>query len=98
MQSVRIRKLNAVALFSCLIAGCVCTLAGSSSADKAQVFKPSVSRINKGDRLPRASTPKQSAKISLQGRTARSKLVGCDPAFSPIADPAHAHIVGRCMA
>jgi hypothetical protein len=58
-----------------------------------------VDRTNKGDRLPQASPPKQSSSSLVPAKPASAKRVpiGCEPAFSPVADPAGAHIFLRCL-
>jgi len=59
----------------------------------------SVNRVNKGDRLsqgpvdrPSHNSPSTEAVIPL-----KRVPLGCDPAFSPVADPARANIYKRCM-
>jgi hypothetical protein len=54
-----------------------------------------VNRALKGDRLPISADP-----IHAPGRTLAPKRMpfGCDAAFSPIAEPRLAHVLGRCMA
>ena len=59
----------------------------------------SVNRVNKGDRLSQApaerpshSSPATEAVVP----TTRVPL-GCDPAFSPVADPARGNIYKRCL-
>ncbi len=55
-----------------------------------------VNRINKGDRLPLALKLTPDISLPLVSTLPRPP-VGCDPAFSRAADPARAHIFGRCM-
>ena len=60
----------------------------------------SVNRADKGDKLTRTSAdrlPHNSTSIEVVVPHKRVPL-GCDPAFSPFADPALAHIYKRCMA
>jgi len=67
--------------------------AGSSSAK-------AINRVPKGDRLPEGSLVKQNPSLpsSFERELPSSKpILGCDPAFSSIADPARSHIYGRCM-
>jgi hypothetical protein len=55
----------------------------------------------KGDRLPVVSTTKPQANVpspSTMVAPATRPPLGCDPMFSPIADPAHARLYRRCQA
>ena len=61
-------------------------------------FEISVNRTNKADRLESvvaksnpASAPRQSS-MSVGRRP-----IGCDPAFSPLAEPARKQFFGRCV-
>jgi hypothetical protein len=60
----------------------------------------SVNRVNKGDRLSPSSVDRLSHNSTSTESVIPLKRVpfGCDPAFSPFADPALAHIYKRCMA
>ena len=60
----------------------------------------SVNRVNKGDRLSRSPVDRLSHNSTSMELVVPLKRVplGCDPAFSPFADPALAHIYKRCMA
>jgi hypothetical protein len=60
----------------------------------------SVNRVNKGDRLSRSPVDRLSHNSTSMESVVPLKRVplGCDPAFSPFADPALAHIYKRCMA
>jgi hypothetical protein len=60
----------------------------------------SVNRVNKGDRLIQTSTDRPSHNSTSIEVVVPHKRVplGCDPAFSPFADPALAHVYKRCMA
>ena len=59
----------------------------------------SVNRINKGDRLSpiTANHPAHSAPSTEVEIPPKRVPLGCDPAFSPVADPAHGTIYKRCM-
>jgi len=59
----------------------------------------SVNRVNKGDRLPQAPAERPSHSSSSTEAVVPPKRVplGCDPAFSPVADPAHGNIYKRCL-
>jgi hypothetical protein len=94
-------------LIFCSIGACIvgATTAPGASARGAPAEITDVNRINKGDQLtapaisqaqqrqtqPLLSSPADSMKTSLQ----RPPL-GCDPAFSPVADPAQAGVYKRC--
>jgi hypothetical protein len=60
----------------------------------------SVNRALKGDRLPQArpvrDTHHRSPFIFVPS-AAGPRLVGCDPVFSPVTDPARARLYGRCL-
>jgi hypothetical protein len=59
----------------------------------------SVNRVNKGDRLSPSSVNRLSQNSTSTESVVPLKRVplGCDPAFSPFADPALAHIYKRCV-
>ena len=76
----------AASILSCLIAGAICALA--SPVNSAAGVAISVNRDAKGDRLPLLPAKPASKK----------SLVGCEPAFSPFAHPAHAQIFTHCAA
>ncbi len=87
----------AVALFGCLIAGAFMAApntAGAARSVRAETL--SVNRTSKGDRLTLAPKPKSTTSSSFI-TTMRRPPVGCDPVFSRTADPARAHIFGRCI-
>jgi hypothetical protein len=87
-------------LIFCSVAACI---VGAASAPRASARAPTeitnVNRVNKSDQLTaspirqvqQGSLPAESLKTSLQ----RPPL-GCDPAFSPVADPTRATIYRRC--
>jgi hypothetical protein len=80
----------------------VCAVNGSGAAQHAAqndqrtttIVAHSANPAKKGDRLPMTSAAMSFyTKSSSPGRLP----LGCDPMFSPIADPAHARLYGRCM-
>ena len=91
----------AIALSSCLVvAGCG-AMSAPADVNAERTAPVSVNRINKGDRLPAVAT----AKLSANGARSTAALsaprrppLGCDGAFSPIADPTRAGIYKRCAA
>jgi hypothetical protein len=90
------------AVLSCFIAGGVAEMTIPSVADNAQAVTIAVNRANKGDRLPQASLPhdhlNNSTSTEMAPTSPKRVPLGCDPAFSPVVDPARAHIFKRCMA
>lgn len=60
----------------------------------------SVNRINKGNRLTQAPADRLSHNSTSIEVVVPPKPVpfGCDPAFSPVADPERAYIYKRCLA
>jgi hypothetical protein len=59
----------------------------------------SVNRANKGDRLSRVPAEGSSHSSPSTEAVAPPKRVplGCDPAFSPVADPSRGNIYKRCV-
>jgi hypothetical protein len=99
---IRIEWIAAVTLLSCFIGGGLCVLTGPSAADNDEAVTTDamttfVNRVNKRDELLPASTLRPRPNTSYPSEMAKRTLLGCDPAFSSIAEPAHAHIVKRCM-
>jgi hypothetical protein len=87
----------AIPLLACLIAGAF--TAATSTADAARSERAdtqSVNRSTKGDRLA-LPTKFSAATPSSLVTNMRRPPVGCDPAFSRAADPARAHVFGRCL-
>ena len=62
----------------------------------------SVDWANKGDRLPYASRSKTRVNSPFLATTPqvlpKRPPLGCDPAFSSVADPAQARVYRRCLA
>jgi hypothetical protein len=85
-----------VVMSDLVAAGSVSGMSTSATTPEALV---SVNRVNKGDRLTRTSTDRSSHNSTSIEVVVPHKRVplGCDPAFSPFADPALAHIYKRCM-
>jgi hypothetical protein len=82
---------GAAGLFA--IGGFTLATTGAGPALSAQASVISVDRTNKSDRLPAAQKPVPTSIITTLARPP----VGCEPAFSRTADPARAHIFGRCI-
>jgi hypothetical protein len=99
------QKLMAAAgfLLFCSIGACVAgatNAPGAPAARSAQSEIADINRVNKGDRLTISLIQQAQQKISPPAETAKVSLqrppLGCDPAFSPVADPARAGIYKRC--
>ena len=94
-----LKEIAAAALFSCFIAGGICALTSPGATNNAAARTISVNRALKGDRLPQAPVVQQPEHISTSTENAPSRkhtLLGCEPAFSPVTDPARAHYLVRC--
>jgi hypothetical protein len=92
------KSFAAIGLVSFLAVGsCIAAVTGAGAALSAQPTDAiSVNRADKGDRLPLAL--KHTSTISSPSVSILSRPpIGCDPAFSRAADPARAHIFGRCI-
>ena len=74
-------------------------VSGTSISAPAGDRLVSVNRVNKGDRLPQAPAERLSRSSSSTEAVVPPKRVplGCDPAFSPVADPAHGNVYKRCL-
>ena len=97
-SSVRLKDVVAALLLSCLIAGVVTALTSPVTAGNAAPTA-SVNRITKGDRLPVAPAikPNQHDSTPAEKPIRKPALVGCEPAFSPFAEPTRAHILSHCL-
>jgi hypothetical protein len=96
-----LKETIAATLLSGLIAGGVAEMTSPSVASHFETVTIAVNRTHKGDRLPQASLPhhpNNSMSIEMAPASPKQTPLGCDPAFSPVADPARASIFKRCMA
>jgi hypothetical protein len=93
---IRIEQIAAGTLLICFMAGGLCSLTASNAADITEAAPPLVSRVHKSDRLSKPTLGP--SPITSSSTEVRRTPLGCDRAFSPIADPARAHIVRRCIA
>jgi hypothetical protein len=86
-----------VAVFlSCTVASIVC----AATAPNAAASRPSinVNRIDKGDRLPvNPARPVKPASTNSNETSPLPVPVGCEPAFSSVAEPARPRVIGRCL-
>jgi hypothetical protein len=97
----RPKDIAAASLLSCFIAGAFSALTSPVTADNAAVVTISVNRTTKGDRLPLAPSAQpttQRNSISIEQPIPTHTPLGCEPAFSPFADPPRAHILTYCVA
>jgi hypothetical protein len=90
----KLKGAMAVAIAVGLIVGAFPALVSNNPGfAKAAQSNVSVNRATKGDRLPLKRI--SAASLPVGGKA--QPPVGCDPAFSRAADPARAHIFGRCI-
>ena len=94
-----LKKTIAAAGVSCFIAGGVSAMTQPGATTNDQTVTILVNRALKGDRLPQARLRKSAPNNSSPAMLALPLRppIGCDPAFSTVADPARAHIFKRCM-
>jgi len=93
----RLKRVAAAVILSGLIAGVICAL--TSPVNSAAGVTISVNRDVKGDRLPLTPVVRPTRHNSNSTDKPTSKaLMGCEPAFSPFAHPAHAQIFTHCAA
>jgi hypothetical protein len=89
-----------IAVLGCLMISSVAAIdATRASGSQSVSLSVAVNRINKGDRLP--SIAKPAAALSAPSATKvsappKGPPLGCDPLFSPIAEPAKARVYRRC--
>jgi hypothetical protein len=89
-------------LIICSIGACIAGAmnAPGASAHNAQSEFTNVNRVNKGDQLTAAPIRQVQQGLSPLAESMKTSLqrppLGCDPAFSPVADPARAAIYKRC--
>ena len=93
-----LKKAAAVATVGCFLSGSFVAAAVSYSgaATSEQTGNVSVNRTNKGDRLPGGAILKHTPPLSSPAAST-APPIGCDPAFSRVAEPRRAHIFGRCI-
>ena len=95
---VRFKNVAAALLLSCFIAGVITALTSPVTANNAAPTV-SVNRITKGDRLPvvPAIKPKQHDSTPAEKPVRKPAMLGCEPAFSPFAEPTRADIISHCL-
>src|SRR5262249_11164460 len=92
------KQIAGALLLSAMFAG-VNSVATTGFADGAKFSVISVNRTHKGDRLPQAFNLQRPEINSNSMKVSPSTNVppGCDPAFSPVADPERGRTFGRCV-
>ena len=91
------RNAAVVGLVGCLaVTGFAAAVHGAGAASSIQSDIVSVDHTHKGDRLPLA--PKNISTVSSPVVITLSRPpIGCEPAFSRVADPKRSHTFGRCI-
>jgi hypothetical protein len=91
------KSLAVIGVASCLaVTGFAVAVTCAGAALSAQPDIVSVNRTHKSDRLP--VVLKRTSTVSSPVVTTLSRPpIGCEPAFSRVADPQHVHIFGRCI-
>ena len=86
-----LKNIAAACFFSGLIAGGICAITNPRTAQgavaAANAASNSVDRTAKSDRLRAVNV----------AHLPTYRPVGCEPAFSPVADPVRARFFGRCI-
>jgi hypothetical protein len=96
LYSISFNQIVTAVMTSGLIAGLLTAMPAMPAPLVQNESSVSVNRGAKGDRLPQMATNRQS---QIEAVTPLRRVpLGCDPAFSPIADPTRAHIYKRCVA
>jgi hypothetical protein len=68
------------------------------AANAAAAFEVSVNRTNKADRLERVVAKSSLVSAPRQSNMSVGKRpLGCEPAFSPLAEPGRKQFFGRCV-
>jgi hypothetical protein len=90
-------------LLFCSIGACIAAVANAPAAaahHSTQTEITDINRINKADRLTAPPIRQAQQKSSPPAATMKTSLqrppLGCEPAFSPVAEPTRAAIYKRC--
>lgn len=89
-------------LLFCSIGACIAGVANApaTAAHSTRTEIASINRINKADRLTAPPIRQAQQKLSPPAATMNTSLqrppLGCDPAFSPVAEPTRAAVYKRC--
>jgi hypothetical protein len=91
--------IGAAAVVAAVVTNAPAAIGASGASISAPTSLVSVNRANKGDRLSQAPAERPSHSSPSTEAVAPPKRVplGCDPAFSPVADPSRGNIFKRCM-
>ena len=90
-------KMLAASILSSFIAGAVCALTEPVVAENAAVIATSVDRSNKSDRLRIVQRPEHNPSSANKAISSKHSLPGCEPAFSPYADPRRPNLLSYCQ-
>jgi len=92
----------AIAVLGCLIGGGCSAVTARDDIKSEQTLLVSVNRTNKGDQLAATSTStvhaSSASSTAMSPASRKRPPLGCDAAFSSIADPIHANVYKRCAA
>ena len=83
-------------MLAAVLAGVAC-IATPGRANGPKFTTASVDRAHKGDRLSPASNLARPENNSKTTKVPAIVPAGCDPAFSPVAEPERSRIFGRCV-
>jgi hypothetical protein len=90
-----VRNIGIIGVVSCLaLTGLAAAVHGAGASTQSVIV--SLDHTHKGDRLPLASRRTSPVSSPVVTTLARPPI-GCDPAFSRVADPKRSHIFGRCI-
>jgi hypothetical protein len=92
-----VKKIAIVGVVGCLaVTGLANAVSGIGASLGTQADVVSVERSHKGDRLQLA--PKHTLTVPWPVVITLSRPpIGCEPAFSRVADPKRSHVFGRCL-
>jgi hypothetical protein len=96
-----LKETAAAVVLSCFIAGGVGAMTSPAATERDDSIASSVDRTHKGNRLPQVGRshrqPSNSSSTQTSPAAPKRTPLGCDPAFSPVVEPALAHIFKRCL-
>jgi hypothetical protein len=92
-----LKKIVAASLLSSFIAGAICALTQPVVAENAAVIATSVDRSNKSDRLRVAQRPEYNSSSAHKAISSKHSPLGCEPAFSPFANPGRPNLLNYCQ-
>ena len=91
------KSIAVISVVGCLaVSGLAIAVHGAGAAVSTRSDVVAVDHTHKGDRLPLASKHTPNAPSPVVTTLSRPPI-GCDPAFSRVADPKRSHIFGRCI-